>query len=373
MPIKTCPLSSVWSGPTVAALRSMETEIERLRSHEPELVETYQFDIDRDASRAELSRRTLDDVRAKANALEEKLTAHAARAARNGLVILDYGDTFALPVKRHGEYLLLAAPDSVLGRLTGEQWRGLRICEWVDPTHETIPESWDWIVKTTPADVVEPAPARAPEIPIVAYRERESRAEAGVVLRHEYRVRSCEDVGEDELAQRLGQDWRYYRGDATHVLEERVYRNGEPSTVWTTTSSFDGYERAVEHVDSGVTFVCPVLAQVHADRMADREAARERKAAEERAAYQAQVERAAEAAHKIRSKNAFKRLATSKDRAWAERWNAFTQDATDETRERLRADEIAVRLHDAVIAAETVPAKRRAIKAFLAHVEKQSA
>lgn len=225
----------------------------------------------------------------------------------------------------------------------------------------------------TEVRLVEVEPTREPEIPIVAYRERESRVEAGVILRHEYRVRSCEDVGEDELARKLGQDWRYYRGNATHVLEERVYRNGEPSTVWTTTSSFDGYERAVEHVDSGVTFVCPVLAQIHADQEAARAAARARKAAEERAAYQAQVEREERERKAARSENAFKRLlASSKDRVWAERWNAFTQGATQDEVKRLRADEVAVRLHDEVLAAETVPTKRRAIKAFFAHVERPS-
>lgn len=363
---KHSPLSSVWSGPSLAHLRTVEDEIARLRRIEPELVDACQhWQTKGEELMYAMERLTLDNVRAKASTLEEKLAAHATRAARNGLVILD--DAFALSVKRHGEYLLLAAPDSVLGRLTGERWRGIEICEWVDPTHETITESWAVIVAREPAQVSPPEPE--PEISIVAYRERESRAEAGVILRHEYRVRTCEDVGEDALARALGQAWWYYHGDSTHVLEERAYRDGVPQTVWTITASFEGYERTVEHIDTGVTFVCPVLRETHERQERERHARAAARAAEQAAAERAANEQADREWHAARSQAAFDRLSWSKDGVWAERWNAFTSAATPADIERLRADARAVELHDAVIAAETVPAKRKAIKAFLAYVE----
>ena len=250
----------IWTGPSLSALRTMESQIERLRQSETEFVEARErWLANGDESSADLERRALDDVRAQAAVLEDGLARYTARAAAEGLVIFDE-DSFARPVARHGEYLRLE-PQNVIGKLTGQRWRGVELCEWVDPTRETITESWDAIVAREPAQVSPPEPE--PEISIVAYRERESRAEAGVILRREYRVRTCEGVGEDALVRALGQDWRYYRGDASHVLEERAYRDGVPQTIWTITASFEGYERAVLHLVSGVMIVCPILREVH--------------------------------------------------------------------------------------------------------------
>jgi hypothetical protein len=326
----------VWTGPSYEQLRDQEHEIAV-------------------GDRDDIAERRLD-----------QLVAHAAQAAALGLVLLD-DCQFAKPVERHGQYVRLE-PMNAIARLTGEQWRGLPKCEWVDPTHDTVSASWAFIC-VQPADTPVQAQPSEPEFPIIAYRERESMAEAGVVLRREWRVCEVADVAEETLAQLLGRDWGHYHPQTTHIVEERALRGGEPMTAWTVGWAIDSYEAAVEHVDSGAVFVCPILREIH-----ERQGAAQREAIEQ-AAAEIERERLAAAAEEAarrradRSESAFRRLLVSEHGVWAERWNAFTSSATDEQRERLRADETAVRLHDAVVAAETVPAKRKAIRAFLAQVE----
>lgn len=85
-----------------------------------------------------------------------------------------------------------------------------------------------------------------------------------------------------------------------------------------------------------------------------------------------QRERAQEAKEKRRqraeSEDAFRRLHQSATgKVWAERWNDFMSGASAEVVAKLRADRHAVELHDAVIAAATVPAKRKAIRMALAY------
>lgn len=326
----------MWTGPSYEQLRNLEHELAA-------------------GERDDIAERRLD-----------QLVAHAARAAEQGLVILDDRE-FAKPVERHGQYLRLE-PMNAIARFTDEQWRGIPKCEWVDPTHDTVSASWAFIC-SQPADAPAPVQAPEPERPIIAFRERESMAEAGVFLRREWRVREVTDIAEETLTQSLGCDWRYYHPHTTHVVEERALRGGEPMTAWTVMWPVASYEAAVEHVDSGAVFVCPVLRDLH-----ERQGTAQREAIEQ-AAIEAERKRQAEADAETarlraeRSEAAFRRLLVSTHGVWAERWNAFTSSVTDEQRERLRADETAVHLHDAVLAAETVPAKRKAIRAFLAHVE----
>jgi hypothetical protein len=357
----------VWSGPSYEQLRNQEHEIWRLRRGETEVAEAHHYFVSKgNADRAAMEADTLDGIRKKRQQLEDQTAAHAARAAAQGLVTLD-DCQFAKPIERHGQYVRLE-PMNALGKLTGEQWRGIEKCEWVDPTHDTVSASWAFLC-TQPADAPVPVPPPASEHPIIAFRERESMAEAGVVLRREWRVRDVTTFMEDVLAASLGGDWRYYHPYTTHVVEERALRGGEPMTAWTVMWPLYSYEAAVEQVDSGAVFVCPILRELHERREAAQRAAIERAAAEIERERQAAADQEAARRKAYLSEAAFRRLLVSTHGVWAERWNAFTASATPEQRERLRADETAVRLHDAVLAAETVPAKRKAIKAFLTHVE----
>jgi hypothetical protein len=326
----------VWTGPSYEQLRDQEHEITV-------------------GERDDIAERRLD-----------QLVAHAARATALGFVILEDCE-FAKPVEQHGQYLRLE-PMNAIGKLTGDTWRNVPKCEWVDPTHDTVSASWAFLC-TQPADAPVPVPPPASEHPIIAFRERESMTEAGVFLRREWRVRDVADVPEESLAQSPGCDWRYYHPQTSHVVEERALRGGEPMTAWTVMRAIDSYEAAVEHVDSGAVFVCPILHALHQRQETAQRSAIEQAAAEIERERQAAVDEEAMRRKAYLSEAAFRRLLVSTHGVWAERWNAFTASATPEQRERLRADETAVRLHDAVLAAETVPAKRKAIKAFLTHVE----
>lgn len=362
----------VWDGPSLAELRALESTIDNLRQAEPEVSEALSHWLRKgDIARAETEQSALNELRMQRDDLEAKLAALTARAAAEGLLILDYCDTFARPLARHGEYLLMAAPDRVIARIGGGRWRGIDVCEWINPTHETITDSWSWIVKTVPVDrIARRAVETTAEPAIAAYREHESRYEKGVTLRHEWRVRAVDDIPDETLDMHLGAQWRYLHPGTTHVVEERALRAGQPSTIWTVTFAIDSYEQAAECIDSGAVIVCPILREVHErheqaqrERMAElaEQAERERLEAEE------QAEREARAA---RSDAAFERMASSKSGAvWAERWNAFTRGATSEQRETWRKNAEFVRLHDAVIAAETVPTKRKAIRECLAYAD----
>ena len=84
----------------------------------------------------------------------------------------------------------------------------------------------------------------------------------------------------------------------------------------------------------------------------------------------ATAEREAHARREARSAAAFARLVmSSRDHVWADSWKAFiVRYLNDEVMKAQVLNNI--RLYDAVLAAETVPAKRKAIKAFLVAFEK---
>ena len=186
---------------------------------------------------------------------------------------------------------------------------------------------------------------------IAAYRERSApNPETGEpgILRDEWRVREVSDFM-----------------PASHVLEHRYVRRGveEP---WRLFDAANDHQMALEYVDGSAVALDPELIEIQTKRAAAAEAARH-KADVERTVT---VEREAHARREARSAAAFRRLATSsRDQVWADRWNAFVVQYHDN--EAMKAQVLNnIRLYDAVLAAETVPAKRKAIKAFLVAFEK---
>ena len=203
---------------------------------------------------------------------------------------------------------------------------------------------------------------------IAAYRERSApNPETGEpgILRDEWRVRGISDFMPEALTAAWGSDWRCSRPCASHVLEHRYVRRGveEP---WRLFDAANDHQMALEYVDGSAVALDPELIEIQTKRAAAAEAARH-KADVERTVT---VEREAHARREARSAAAFRRLATSsRDQVWADRWNAFVVQYHDN--EAMKAQVLNnIRLYDAVLAAETVPAKRKAIKAFLVAFEK---
>ena len=200
---------------------------------------------------------------------------------------------------------------------------------------------------------------------IAAYRERPSVVAEGV-LRDEWRVvpfRENDPEQDARLAEAFGPDWRRYRPFPKAVLEHRYIRRGveEP---WLPVALGNSPEGALGEVDPGAVAVDPRLAAIQQKR-ADYAAERDRKASEEREREAAARERRRRSAD---SQAAFRRLAASGDAEWAERWNAAVSSRSTEQRDQLRKDPEFVRLHEAVMAAVTVPSKRKAIRAALAYL-----
>lgn len=206
--------------------------------------------------------------------------------------------------------------------------------------------------------------------PIVAYAERQSwstNPETGEPwpIRHEWRVSLVADFSYEVLQAAFGDYWRDSRkGYSSHVLEHRYVRGGvaEEWTLFDTDTSRRG---CLEMIDSNAVAVDPELTAIQAERRAA-QAEHERKIEADRVASVAAAERAY---HAERSDAAFYKLSKSKDSVWAERWNSFVSTCDNATREQIAADRA---LYDAVMSAETVPAKRKAIKAFLAKWERRA-
>jgi len=203
---------------------------------------------------------------------------------------------------------------------------------------------------------------------IVAYKERESfdpqTGEPGI-LRTEWRVRTVATFRPEELAAAFGPDWQRYKPFASHVLEHRYIRRGKEEP-WTPFNAANSFDQALAEVDSGAVAVHPTLKKLQREREEYAEEQRRKKETESRLA----AEREEREYHAGRSDEAFRKLAASKDGVWAERWNAFVSSHSDAaSRDRVRNDAEFMQLYKAVMAAETVPAKRVAIRKFLSYAE----
>lgn len=204
---------------------------------------------------------------------------------------------------------------------------------------------------------------------IVAYREKPSMSCDGT-MRWEYMVRRVEDVNPDVLTLAWGKSWMYHRSDITHVLTERRFLiGGPPEQGWCMPVGLTLREDVLDHLPKHSVIVDPKLQVIEEATRAERarDAAREAADAEEKVRIDHESEM-----HRYRQKRsnaAFERLLASKDGNWAERWNAFAQSCSKEFLASVGEVAEFRRLYDAAMGAETVPAKRKAIKAFLAYAE----
>jgi len=209
---------------------------------------------------------------------------------------------------------------------------------------------------------------------LAACLEREScdpiTGEPGI-LRKEFRVDLISDWDYEALQNAWGTDWQWHSPGASHVLAMRYIRRGveEP---WEPFQSANSFEHALEYIDDKATPLCSELHNLQ-KRRAEAAAEVARREAEQREAEQ----RKAEHAQLLKaSRDAFDRLHTGSTEGhyWCDRWN----DATFQCHEReekqpgflstLATGDFR-ELHDAVIFATKVPAKRKAIKAALAWLE----
>lgn len=196
---------------------------------------------------------------------------------------------------------------------------------------------------------------------LVAYRERASTdphsGEQGI-LRHEWSVWLVKDFNPDTLSAAWGPDWRR---SATHVLVHRYIRRGveEP---WTPFQSANDFSHALEYVDDDAVAVHPELKKLQAKRLAYRQ--------EQEAKKRQEIERRQAAEQKGRSEAAFMKMA-AKDPGLAGQWNAFMAEHNSPAEQHAFLDDPEfMRLYKDVFDAETIPTKKRSIKAFLAYVGK---
>lgn len=197
---------------------------------------------------------------------------------------------------------------------------------------------------------------------IVAYLERTT--PVGTHLRDEWRIVPFSKYTYDQITAWMGPNWSsasYYR-NGRFILEHRYIRDGVDEG-WKPFDLFPTREKAMEAIDSNAVSASSGFTKVESARIAAAQTAkihemrkREAKAAED-------VRRGI----MLKSGDAFAKLLESKDprkKALADRWNEFVgaRINDDDFRAKILADRS---LYDAAMNAVTVPAKAKAIKAFL--------
>lgn len=197
---------------------------------------------------------------------------------------------------------------------------------------------------------------------IVAYMERETAL--GTHLRDEWRIVPFSKYTYDQLTAWLGPHWSsasYYH-NPRFILEHRYIREGVDEG-WKPFDLFPTREAALNAIDQGAT---PAnvggLAKIKLKQAEAREQAR--RAAEDKRLLEWEADESRR--KRERADEAFKRLmASPKYAIWAQRWNEFAATHQDDPvlREAVLKDRS---LYDAATNAETVPARVKAIKAFLA-------
>lgn len=210
-----------------------------------------------------------------------------------------------------------------------------------------------------------------PTEPIAAYMDRESSdpmTGATGTLRDEWRVRLVSDFNPEALSAAWGSGWRRSAPEASHVLEHRYVRRGveEP---WTPFQSANSSLQALQYIDDKATAVDAELKDLQAKRRAHQEKQRA-EAEEKRQKVREQEEREQ---HQEKAQAAFIKLAKSKDAALTDRWNAFMSAHNSPSEQHAFLDDPTfMKFYKAASEAETVPAKRRSIKEFLAYAEKKN-
>ena len=198
---------------------------------------------------------------------------------------------------------------------------------------------------------------------IVAYKERESEdpaTGAEGILRTEWRIipLATWEKTHDPYAT-FGPNWTRYKPRAKFVMEQRYIRRGVDEG-WKPFDLYDSREEALSSIDRDAKSASSGFTKVEGARIA---AARTAKI-EEMRKHEADAASSIRRAKQQRSQDAFGRLSESKNAELADRYNTFvTAHMNDPAmRSQILADRS---LYDAIVDAETVPAKAKAIRAFL--------
>ena len=200
---------------------------------------------------------------------------------------------------------------------------------------------------------------------IVAYMERTT--PVGTHLRDEWRLRPFSAYTYDQITAWLGPQWTsasYYR-NPKFILEHRYIREGVDEG-WKPFDLFPTREKALDAIDQGATPVNGGFAKVKLKRAEAREKTRREAEDKRQVEWEADERRRKQA----RADEAFDRLmASPKYAIWAQRWNEFAAARQNDPalREAVLADRS---LYNAATTAETVPARVKAIKAFLKRYER---
>lgn len=212
------------------------------------------------------------------------------------------------------------------------------------------------------------------ETDIVAYTERDSidpeSCEEGIT-RTEWRIVEGDFYQDRDpyRRRRFRLADTYRRAYTDFRLERRTIRRSE-DLGWQPIEICDNQIEPLLMVDNlqsaSVIAVDPEFAEIqetYRQRVRESKDEETRKEAREREDMERRRQR-------VESEDAFRRLYESETgKVWAEEWNTFTTHARPDVVATLRKDKRAVALHDAVIAAVTVPAKRKAIREALTYFE----
>lgn len=187
------------------------------------------------------------------------------------------------------------------------------------------------------------------------------------ILRSEWRVLQ---IGEpsatwEDLCQAFGPDWSRYRPNATHVLVHRYIRRGTEEP-WVLFNIANAYEDALGCIDNAAVPMCDELRELQFKRRAylERQALAK---AEAEAAKRKELER-----RELRQKSeaTFRRLRDGKQKDGLILTKQWAQQIIrmHDKRIELEADAEFRSYYDAVLAAVTVPTKRKALIAFFQYV-----
>jgi hypothetical protein len=206
---------------------------------------------------------------------------------------------------------------------------------------------------------------------IVGYTERESMdpiTGAEGVLRKEWKVEPLALVPEETVVAAFGPDWRRWSPGASWVLSVRYIRRGKEEE-WSLFQTANSRGQALQYVDDRAVATDPELAALQKAREVHRQAEEERARVK---AVQAE-ERRLDTLAARRSEAAFERLLAGKGGGWALGWQRFIEAhaADADYCAAKQGDTRFMELYSAVLRAMTVPAKRKALRAFLTEYGKE--
>lgn len=192
----------------------------------------------------------------------------------------------------------------------------------------------------------------------------------------QFRIRTVRQVGEAEITRQSAPDWQYLtKGQVTHVLERNFSRPGLVSEGWVINQLCTSRDEAMEYIavaynndrrrENGKW---PILPNAVIELVTAWDAAAAKRREEERQKEEARARAEEKARHRAASEAAFAKLSESPNaevQALAQKWVELVEWATPR-KDELAQDAEFMRLYEAVMAATTVPTKRKALKAICA-------